>query len=133
MSVSCVNPPQLPALPGVLSHAVALPELGLVYTSGQVAWDQDGQLVGEDDLAVQFEKAYDNVEAALLAAGSSREKIIKETIYLAGYTPDRAAELTAVIAAARNGSPTPPASTAVGVTTLFAEGFLVEIEVVARL
>lgn len=133
MPVSCVSPPELPALPGVLSHAVAVPEPGLVYTSGQVAWDKDGHLVGGDDLGAQFEKAYDNVEAALRATGSSREKIIKETIYLPGYTTDRAAELTAIIAAARKGHPTPPASTAVGVTTLYADGFQVEIEVVATL
>ena len=133
MSVSCVNPPELPALPGVLSHAVAVPELGLAYTSGQVAWGKDGQLVGGDDLAAQFEQAYDNVEAALRAAGSSREKIIKETIHLPGYTTDRAAELTAIIATARKGHPTPPPSTAVGVTTRYADGFLVEIEVVATL
>lgn len=133
MSVSCINPPELPPLPGVLSHAVAVPELGLVYTSGQVAWDKDGELVGGDDLAAQFEKAYDNVELALRAAGSSREKIIKETIYIAGYTTDRAAELVGMIAAARKGTPTPPASTAVGVTSLYTDGFLVEIEVVATL
>lgn len=133
MTVSCINPPELPPLPGVLSHAVAVPELGLVYTSGQVAWDKDGALVGGDDLAAQFEQAYVNVDLALRAAGSSREKIIKETIYLAGYTTDRAAELTAILAAARKGTPTPPASTAVGVTTLYADGFLVEIEVVATL
>ncbi|WP_043662644.1 RidA family protein [Streptomyces xylophagus] len=133
MSVSCINPPELPPLPGVLSHAVAVPELGLVYTSGQVAWDKNGELVGGDDLAAQFEKAYDNVELALRAAGSSRERIIKETIYIAGYTTDRAAELVGMITAARKGTPTPPASTAVGVASLYTDGFLVEIEVVATL
>jgi enamine deaminase RidA (YjgF/YER057c/UK114 family) len=133
MSVHAVDPPELPPLPGVLSHAVTVPALGLVYTSGQVAWDKDGQLVGGDDLVAQFEQAYENVEAALRAAGSSREKIIKETVYLAGYTTDQAGELVAALTAARKGCPTPPASTAVGVTALFQDGFLVEIEVVATL
>ncbi|MET8830470.1 RidA family protein [Streptomyces sp. NPDC004610] len=132
MSVSYINAPELPPLPGVLSHAVVLHSAGLVYTSGQVAWDVKGEVVG-DDLATQFEKAYDNVELALRAAGSSREKIIKETIYLAGYTPEQSDQLAGLLVAARKGHPTPPASTGVSVAGLFREEFLVEIEVVATL
>lgn len=130
-----LNPAELPPLTGVISHGLAIPDLGLVYTSGQVAWDAKGELVGRDDLAAQFTKAYENIDAVLAAGGSSRSKIIKETIHLVGYTTDDAEQLIGLIAGCRGEGQTPPASTCVGVgvETLFAEGFLVEIEVVATL
>ncbi|WP_406118456.1 RidA family protein [Streptomyces sp. NBC_00989] len=128
-----LNPPELPPLTGVISHGLAVPDLGLIYTSGQVAWDAKGELVGRDDLAAQFTKAYENIDSVLAAGGSSRSGIIKETIYLVGYDTDNAEQLIGLIAGCRGAGQTPPASTCVGVETLFAEGYLVEIEVVATL
>jgi enamine deaminase RidA (YjgF/YER057c/UK114 family) len=130
MEIVAINPPELPTLTGVISHGVALPSLGFVYTSGQVAWDADGSVVG-DDLPSQFARAYENVEIVLRAAGSSRDRIIKETVFLPGYSTSQAQELIGAMVEARKGHPTPPASSAVGVSTLYADGFLVEIEVVA--
>ena len=129
MNVLPINPPELPVLTGVVSHGVALPDLGLVYTSGQVAWDADGKVVG-DDLTAQFIRAYENVDLVLAAAGSSRDRVIKETIYLAGYTTDQAQQVIELLTAARGGH-VPPASSAIGVQSLYADGFLVEIETVA--
>jgi enamine deaminase RidA (YjgF/YER057c/UK114 family) len=131
MDIVPVNPPELPQFPGVASHGIVVPKLGLVYTTGQVAWDAEGRVVCPGDLAGQFVKAYENVEYVLNAAGSTRSKIIKETIYLAGYTTDRAEELLRLLSDARQGLPVPPASTTVGVETLYADGYLVEIETVA--
>lgn len=125
-----INPPGLPPLTGILSHGVSLPEIGLVYTSGQVAWGPDGAVVG-GDLATQFVQVYENVDRVLAAANTSRDQIIKETVYLVGYTTDRAEEFVGLLAAARGDSPEPPASTTVGVETLYAGEFLVEIDVVA--
>lgn len=130
MTVIPLNPPELPVLTGVISHGVKLPAAGLVYTSGQIAWDSEGNVVG-DDLATQFQKAYENIDAVLAAAGTSRDKVVKETVYLVGYTSDQADALFASLVEARGGHPTPPASTVVGVESLYADGFLVEVEVVA--
>lgn len=130
MDVVDINPPELPALTGIISHGIVVPAAGLIYTSGQVAWDAAGALVGGDDLAAQFAKAYENVEIVLHAAGSSRERIVKETIHVVGYSAERSRDLVGLLAAVRQGS-RPPASTMVGVESLFAEGFLVEIEAVA--
>ncbi|MFG2375487.1 RidA family protein [Streptomyces sp. NPDC048504] len=94
---------------------------------------QGGTRRGRDDLAAQFTKAYENIDAVLAAGGSSRSKVIKETIHLVGYDTDDAEQLIGLIASCRGEGQTPPASTCVGVETLFAEGFLVEIEVVATL
>ncbi len=125
-----INPPELPALPGLVSHGVVVPQAGLVFTAGQVAWDADGAVVGAGDLAAQFAKAYENVDLVLAAAGTTRRNVIKETIYLVGYRTEDGQRLIELIAAARGDDPAPPASTCVGVETLYADGFLVEIEVV---
>ena len=133
MSVVAVNPAELPPLTGLISHGVVVPGAGLVFTSGQVAWDSAGVVVCAGDLAGQFAKAYENVDLVLRAAGTSRDRVVKETIYLVGYTTDRAEELVGLLAEARQGHAVPPASTAVGVQSLYADGFLVEIETVAVL
>jgi 2-iminobutanoate/2-iminopropanoate deaminase len=127
-----INPPGLPAFPGLISHGVVVPSAGLVFTSGQVAWDETGAPVG-DDLATQFALTYENVDRVLEAAGTHRRNIVKETIYLVGYRHADAEQLIGLIAAVRGDAPVPPSSTATGVESLYAPGFLVEIEVVATL
>jgi hypothetical protein len=70
MTLIDANPDGLHTLPGVVTHVVTVPELGLVYTSGQVAWDKDGNLVGEGDYeshAVTLDR--NELGALLVAAG----------------------------------------------------------------
>ncbi len=130
--VRAINPARLPKLSTLVSHGVVVERAGLVYTSGQLAWDENGKLV-EGDLAAQFRRAYENIDLVLAEAGSSRAKVISETIYLAGYAPEQAPALMGALAGARPPGATPPSSVAVGVQTLFAPGFLVEVQVVATL
>lgn len=125
-----INPEKLPKLPNVFSHGIVVERAGLVYTSGQLSWDGSGALV-EGDLIAQFSRAYANVDVVLEAAGTSRANVINETIYLVGYEPDKASELIGALTAARPAGSIPPTSTVVGVRTLFAAGFLVEVQVVA--
>jgi hypothetical protein len=77
MTLIDANPDGLHALPGVVTHVVTVPELGLVYTSGQVAWDKDGNLVGEGDYAAQAEQIVRNLDIALASAGPglAREQV----------------------------------------------------------
>ena len=124
-----VDPPSLPEFTAI-SHGTLVPALGLVFTGGQVAWDATGRPVG-GDLAAQFRQTWANLDAVLEAAGTSRRHVVKETIYLVGYTPDRFPEVAPLIADSRPDGVPAPASSCVGVTSLFADGFLVEIEVVA--
>jgi 2-iminobutanoate/2-iminopropanoate deaminase len=128
--VRVINPSQLPKLSTVISHGVVVESAGLVYTSGQLAWDENGELV-EGTFVEQFKRAYENIDIVLKEAGTSRENIINETIYMVGYSPEQASELVGAIAGARPSGCLPPASVAVGVETLFAPGFLVEVQVVA--
>ncbi|WP_346623286.1 RidA family protein [Blastococcus montanus] len=126
-----VNPASLPAFTAI-SHGTVVPALGLVFTGGQVAWDATGRPVGAD-LAAQFRQTWANLDAVLEAAGTSRRHVVKETIFLVGYTPDRFPEVAQLIAAVRPEGVPAPASTCVGVETLFADSLLVEIEAVAVL
>ncbi|HVY95646.1 MAG TPA: RidA family protein [Solirubrobacterales bacterium] len=99
----------------------------LVLVSGQVALDSDGNLVGEGDAAAQAAQALANVEAALAAAGATREDLVKLSCFLVD-----AADYPAYAAAksARFGS-VAPASTCVVVSALLDPRFLLEVEAVA--
>lgn len=49
----------------------------LVVTAGQVAYDDDANVVGVGDIEAQTRKAFENVERALDAAGASFEDVFK--------------------------------------------------------
>ena len=56
---------------------------GLVYTSGQIAIDPASGNLVEGGVAAQTEQVMKNLGAVLAAAGSSYEKTIKTTCFLA--------------------------------------------------
>ncbi len=49
--------------------------------TGQVAWDGDGNLVGEGDCEAQIRQCFDNVEQILKAVGGRFEDMVSLTIY----------------------------------------------------
>ena len=71
-----------PSAIGPYSQAVVYG--GLVYTSGQIALKPDGsdELLKED-VVVQAVQVLKNLEQVLLKSGSSLDKVIKTTIFLA--------------------------------------------------
>ena len=75
-----VSTPNAPAAIGPYSQAVKAN--GFVFLSGQVALDPaTGQLV-DGDTEVQTRRVMQNLEAVLVAAGSSWDKVVKANIYL---------------------------------------------------
>src|SRR6478672_9963364 len=62
-----------------------------IYTAGQVAIDERGELVGGGDLAAQTAQAMRNVGLALAAAGAGYADIIKITTYVVNYKPEHRA------------------------------------------
>ena len=58
-----------------------------VYVGGQNAVDPTGAVVGKDDIGVQSEQIYRNIEAALAAADAKPEHIIKLTILIVSGQP----------------------------------------------
>jgi enamine deaminase RidA (YjgF/YER057c/UK114 family) len=98
-----------------------------IYVAGQVAWN------AEPDLATQTEQAYASVHTALKAAGASFKDLVKVTVYVVDWTPDKMPDLLKGIenaAANLNEKPSPPA-TLIGVAALDVPEHLVEIEAIA--
>jgi 2-iminobutanoate/2-iminopropanoate deaminase len=96
-----------------------------VHVSGQVALDENNQLV-EGDLAAQTELTLDHVERVLRRAGAELSDVIKITVYLTSLDDYSA---FSEVRAKRFGD-TPPASAAVKVDGLMLDA-AIEIEAVA--
>ena len=99
----------------------------LVFVSGQVAVDENGDLVGIGDARAQSEQCFRNIEAALTAAGASWDDVTKITCFMVN------ADDYAAYAEVRNGifSENGPASSTVFVTALVRPEMLVEVEAFA--
>ncbi len=99
----------------------------LVFVSGCVALDQNGQFVGKGDVAAQTRQVMENMKAVLASAGASFKDVVK----INNYVTDAA--LYPQIAAVRNQYLTPPypASTLIEVKSLLYPEFMVEIEAIA--
>lgn len=113
--------------PGAIGpYSQAIVAGGLVYTSGQIAIDpQTGALAGTD-IAAQTERVMKNLGAVLAAAGSSYEKAVKTTCFLADIADF--AVFNEVYGRYFTGK---PARSCVAVKSL-PKGALVEVEVVAE-
>ncbi|WP_328908113.1 RidA family protein [Streptomyces sp. NBC_00234] len=132
MAITLVNPEGLTKVDLYRQVSVATGSK-LIFVAGQVAWDADGTTVGEGDLAAQVEQCYLNIGTALAEVGASFDNVVKLTVYLVDWTPDKMPLFTEGVAraSARLGvSPTPPL-TGVGVPALAGPDFLVEVEATA--
>jgi enamine deaminase RidA (YjgF/YER057c/UK114 family) len=132
MAVNRLNPPQLAPPQGFVHVSIGTGNR-IVFIAGQVASDQDGNLVGEGDLAAQTEQALLNVSAALEAAEASFDDVAKATIYVVDWHEDKLEQLIAGAGkvAERLGNTLVASSTLVPVPRLFEPGYLVEFDVTA--
>ena len=55
----------------------------MVFTAGQVAWDETGEVTGIGDVAAQTQQTLKNVVAVLHDGGASVDDVIKCNVYLA--------------------------------------------------
>ena len=96
-----------------------------IYSAGQVAIDERGELVGAGDLAAQTAQVMRNVGLALAAASANFTDVVKITTYVVNYRPEHRAIIGKAWALFfANG--TPPASTLIGVSALALPEWLVE-------
>jgi reactive intermediate/imine deaminase len=123
-----VRPDGLPPVNGY-SHAVAFSGQ-MVAVSGQVPLDGQGKLAGPDDPRAQVRQVFDNLTAALAAAGAGMEHVVKLTVYLTDL-----ADLDAFrqIRDEYISLDKPPASTLVQVSSLVNPAFRVEIDALAAI
>jgi enamine deaminase RidA (YjgF/YER057c/UK114 family) len=127
--VEYINPSALPPARGY-SQAVKTMGGMFIFVSGQVALNRQGQLVGEGDLGKQSEQVFENIQIALREAGATMTHIIKLSYYVVNLQPSDALMLRDLRRRFLN-EIHPPASTMVGVVSLFDPRWLIEIEAVA--
>ena len=120
--------PETLAAPFGYSHVVDATGSRIVYVSGQVPLDRDGQLVGEGDFDAQARQVFENLGAALAAAEASWADVVKLNYFLVDV--GRIASVRAIRDEYVDTS-NPPASTLVEVSGLFRPEVLIEVEAVA--
>jgi enamine deaminase RidA (YjgF/YER057c/UK114 family) len=110
------------------SHVVGLPAGRLVWTSGQVAMDKQGQV--PDGTEAQTRLVFENVGRALAAQGASWPDVVKLTYFVTDLD-----EITTVRSVRDEfvNTSAPPTSSLVQVAGLFRPDLLIEVEAVAWL
>jgi 2-iminobutanoate/2-iminopropanoate deaminase len=106
-------------------YSQAIAHGGLVFVSGQLGIDPEGNMV-EGGIAEQTEQVMQNLAAILEAAGTSLRNVVKATIFLADLGDFQA--MNEVYA--RHVGDEPPARATFQVAAL-PSGALIEIEVIA--
>ena len=101
----------------------------LLYISGQVAWDANGNIVGTGDIRAQARQAFENLQQVLRAAGGGLRDLLKITTYLTKLEDFPAVAQTRSTIFQGD----LPASTLIVVPSLFHPDFLIEIEGVAAI
>ncbi|MFJ3417564.1 RidA family protein [Streptomyces sp. NPDC086082] len=99
-----------------------------VAVSGQLALDEDGKLVGEDDAAAQARQVFENLRRCLASAGAGFDDVVKLTYFVTDM-----AHMPAIRTARAAHIPDDrlPAASAVQVAALVRPEFLMEIEAYA--
>jgi 2-iminobutanoate/2-iminopropanoate deaminase len=100
---------------------------GLLFVSGIVAVDGEGNLVGGDDVVAQARQVFESLGAILSAGGCSFADVVKVTVFLTDVDERPLVNTVRqeVFGAAR------PASTLVEVPRLAVSGARIEVECVA--
>lgn len=101
-----------------------------VFATGQVAWDEAGELVGAGDIDAQVAQVYKNIGLLLAALGATADDIVKTVTYVTdpAFAPAIHRGRLNFFAGAEL-----PASTLVQVAGLFDARMLLEIDIVVIL
>jgi enamine deaminase RidA (YjgF/YER057c/UK114 family) len=102
-----------------------------VYIAGQVALDRSGNLVGKDDFRAQVQQVFENLKAAVEAAGGDFHCVIKLNYYCAETVDASQIPLVREIRDKYVDVANPPTSTFVVVKRLVRPEWLIEVEAVA--
>lgn len=108
-------------------HAVSVEGKKMIFLSGQLAWDKDGNSVGVGDMRAQFRQVGENLRIALEAAGASLEDVVKTVTYVT----DMDAFFECVDIRAEYFGPGWPTSTTFEVSRLAHPDMMIEIDAIA--
>ncbi len=124
MKIEGVSTQPDPYRPYLLSQAIKSGPF--VFVSGQAGYDDNGQIV-EGGFAAQGEQAFQNLNRALTAAGTSLDKVVKVTIFVTDM-----GEFSSVVDLRRRHFSVPyPADSIVEIKALYTPEAMIEIEAIA--
>ena len=114
---------------GAYSHGyqIKIGDSTLVFTTGQIAMDKNGDVLYPDDPAKQADYIYQSLQKILNQAGATLDDVVKTTVFVTNMSD------FAAISKVRNQylKNAEPVSTLVEVSKLVKDGCKVEIEVIA--
>lgn len=122
-----INPETMPT-PFGYSHVVEVRNVRTIYVSGQVSMNNNGQVVGVGDIAIQTKQVFENIKFALGAVGVDLYDIVKLTFFL---TDIAKMQFVRDIRDQYVNTLNPPASSAVEVRKLIRDDLLIEVEAIA--
>ncbi len=108
---------------GVVQH-----EGRVIHFTGQVAWDENENIVGKGDVRLQTRQCFKNIQAILEAVGGTLNDLVSITTY---FTDRSQLPLIQEVRTEFLSPESAPASTSVMVAGLGHEDFLVELTPVA--
>lgn len=113
---------------GIFSAGVKVPAGQLVFVSGQVARNAQGETVGKGDISAQTRQVLENIKAVLESAGATMEDVVKVGVFVTNLE-EHFTQIHEV--RAQYFKKDYPASTMVEVKALANKDLLIEIEAVA--
>jgi 2-iminobutanoate/2-iminopropanoate deaminase len=129
-SITKFKNPSSIATPKGYSHA-AIVDLGnceMIILSGQVPFDQKGDLVGAGDVSKQTEQVFLNIKNIMSEVGGAMENVIKIGVFMRDVSHiQNFRDVRDKFIDSKN----PPTSTLIEVNKLFREDVLIEIEATA--
>lgn len=129
MKKTLSNPDNVAGPVGPYSHlaTVEVADAVFLYLAGQVAFDKEGNLIGQNNMPQQAEQVFENIKAILAASDATLADVIKITIFLTDMSNRDALRTTL----RRYFPGIPPTSTLVQVSQLANPALLIEVEAVA--
>ena len=128
MSKTVLVSPILATPNGIMSHGVEVPAGKMVFVSGQVSRNAQGETVGKGDIIAQTRQVLENMKSVLAAGGATMDDVVKVTVFVTNVA-EHYSQIHQVRAEYFKSDY--PASTMVEVKALVHEDMLIEIEAIA--
>jgi 2-iminobutanoate/2-iminopropanoate deaminase len=129
MKKQYLNPKDFTQIMGSYSHGIKVNvgDSEMIFVTGQIAMDENGNAVAPKDIKKQTEYVFENIKKILNEADSSLDDVVKAVIYVTDISKFKD------ISAIRNKyfANSKPVSTLVEINKTVKEGCDIEIEVIA--
>ena len=113
---------------GIMSHGVEAPAGKMVFVSGQVSRNPQGEIVGVGDITAQTRQVLENMKSVLAQGGATMDDVVKVTVFVTNVV-EHYSQIHQV--RAEYFPKDYPASTMVEVKALVQPELMIEIEAIA--